>query len=298
MFYDGTAERDNTTAHAMLEGLGLPGSLATSTPEIFHPQKANKLCPYLTAKEWQDAIKAQLASIPPPSDLAQLLLELQTVLGRGTAPPIPDIEDIVSADGFWLGGIYVASAWAEVMLLQQGAGLPVGYGRVPRKKLYRLLKLHTYYRQIDDWNFVLAQRGQSNILAHMLDDLALPAEGAPTTAAGGGGQKAALYVGHDAQLDGLGSLLNLSWAAPPFPRNATPPGSMLRITRTGGTGSAEVTIDFLYTTFESTAGDMHAENASFAAGRRSMPLDEFNARVGGSIMWDCVRKNATYHTRI
>ena len=69
---------------------------------------------------------------------------------------------------------------------------------------------------------VVERRGGSNLLSHMMDDLA--------SAEGG----ASVYVGHDTNLDEIAVLLDLAWeSAAPYPANTTAPGSLLRLTRTG-----------------------------------------------------------------
>lgn len=301
--FDAGATRDNTTAHDFLAGLGLPESLAHGDAAIFNPQKAG-YCPYPTAAEYRGAIAERLMSVPAPDDLDDLLSSLQGALGAGAAPPISSMKNTISAEGYWIGGIYVASSWVEAMLLQLGAGVPVGYGRVSPELLYRLLKLHVYYRAVNDRGFVVEQRGQSNILAHMLDDLTpvtappVPAERAtlveqPPQQDGlmqAAATSASLYVGHDTQLDGLAALLNLTWAAPPYPRDTTPPGAILRLTRTGDGDAAYVEASLLYTSLEDEKGEMLLAATAFANGDASMPLATFEAAVRHSIDWSCVRK--------
>ena len=186
-----------------------------------------------------------------------------------------------------MGGTYVAGAWIEAMLLQYGAGLPIAYGRITPAQLYELLELHVYYRAVNDRPFVVEQRGGSNLLAHALADLR------------GGGGGASLYVGHDTNLDQFGVLCDLAWDdIAPYPANATPPGSMLRLTASdacanfplgGGLCERVVSADFLYTTFETTDGAMHVAPATFAGGARTMPLRRFEEKAAAAIDARCVR---------
>ena len=83
--------------------------------------------------------------------------------------------------------------------------------------------------QINDRPFLIEQRGQSNLLAAALRDL----EDSPAVHVAHGSPAATFYVGHDTNLDGLGVLLNLSWAPEPYPRDATPPGAILRLSAAG-----------------------------------------------------------------
>jgi hypothetical protein len=198
-----------------------------------------------------------------------------------------------------------------------------------------------YYRQVNDRGYLIEQRGQSNLLAHLLDDLGGGSQegGSPTAAEAAAAEaagslagepsspspsaSAALYVGHDTQLDGLAVLLNLTWAAPPYPTDVTAPGSMLRLTVSGEGEEAMVQADYLYTTFETTGGQMHVattrfkggeleggfkggeleggastsstsstSSASSGGGSNRMPWRAFMQAVRASIDWRCVR-NAT-----
>lgn len=185
-----------------------------------------------------------------------------------------------------------------------------------------------YYRQVNDRGYLIEQRGQSNLLAHLLDDLGGGSQegGSPTAAEAAAAEaagslagepsspsaSAALYVGHDTQLDGLAVLLNLTWAAPPYPTDVTAPGSMLRLTVSGEGEEATVQADYLYTTFETTGGQMHVattgfkggelegsassasstSSASSGGGGNRMPWRAFAQAVRASIDWRCVR-NAT-----
>ena len=216
--FDSGSQRDATTAAEFLAGLGLP-NISTGDFGLFNPAEAG-YCPELTAAERAAAVQERLAAVLPLSGLRDRLASLQRALGAGVAPSLQDISDSVSAThGAWVGGTYVAGAWIEAMLLQYGAGLPIAYGRITPAQLYELLELHVYYRAVNDRPFAVEQRGGSNLLAHALADLR------------GGGGGASLYVGHDTNLDQFGVLCDLAWDdIAPYPANATPPGSMLRLT--------------------------------------------------------------------
>ena len=198
------------------------------------------------------------------------------------------------------GGTSVLPEVRPRRMLQLGAGLPLAYGRVTVPLLYRLLAVHTYYRAINNRGFAIEQRGASNLLASVLGDLEGPGAPVEETAGSEARNAASLYVGHDTNLDGLAVLLNLSWAplqGAPYPRDATPPGSMLRLTRSGDGADAVVSADFLYTSFEvplgpDQLGQMWGTPAKFSGGREQMPLSKFAAAARGVLDWRCVR-NAT-----
>ena len=71
-----------------------------------------------------------LNTVPALPDLKKRIASLQAKLGKGVAPPMQEMPDTPSGGAVpWLGGTNVASSWIEAMLLQLGAGLPLGYGR-------------------------------------------------------------------------------------------------------------------------------------------------------------------------
>ena len=171
VIYDAGSVRDNTTAYDFMMGLGVDPSTRKGDATMFSVP-ASDSCPKLSGSERAEGVRAQLASVPPPANLSATLAALQALLGKGVAPPLQSIATNVSEDGFWDGGVFVAASWVEAMLLQYGTGLPMAYGRVEAAQLYELLKLNVYYRAINDRPLVVEQRGASNLLAHMLDDLA------------------------------------------------------------------------------------------------------------------------------
>lgn len=276
VIFDSGSQRDNTTAEDLLTGLGMDPSIRVGDAEIFEPA-ATTGCPKVSAADRAAGVRAQLNSVPALTDLPARLAALQAVLGPGVAPPLSSIPDMVSADGYYDGGLFAAASWVEAMLLQFGSGLPVAYGRVNASYLYELLELNVYYRALNDRPMVVERRGGSNLLSHMMDDLA--------SAEGG----ASVYVGHDTNLDEIAVLLDLAWeSAAPYPANTTAPGSLLRLTRTGD----EVTADFLYTTFETADGALTTAPVALA-GAPSMTLAALQAKATQRIDPKCVLKAAS-----
>ena len=136
--YDAGSRRDNTTALDFLEGVGLPFVKRDGDAEIFTPTWAG--CPELTSAAKEAAVSAQLAAVAKPRDYEARVAALQELLGEGAAnfTTMPDV--VAGGPVGLLGGSFVASSWIEAMLLQFGAGLPMGYGRVTPAMLYELLE--------------------------------------------------------------------------------------------------------------------------------------------------------------
>ena len=278
--YDAGSRRDNTTALDFLEGVGLPWVKRDGDAEIFTPTWPG--CPELTSTAKKAAVRAQLTAVAKPRDYEVRVAALQQLLGHGVAnfTAMPDV--VAGGPVGLLGGSFVASSWIEAMLLQYGAGLPVGYGRVTPTMLYEMLELHVYYRAVADKPFAVEQRGQSNLLAHMLRELQAVDNGV------------SLYVGHDTNLDGLAVMLSLSWPkAPPYPANTTVPGGLLRLTTRGAGDAATVDAAFLYPkTFADDDGAVAEAAALFPNGKSTMPLAELVSLANARIDPRCVRLSA------
>ena len=162
--------------------------------------------------------------------------------------------------------------------LQLGAGLPMVYGRVDLPTLYKLMHVVGYYRTVTAKIVKLVRQSQANILARAMQDLACGVEEDCS-------RRVRLYVGHDTQLDGLAALLDLSWHAPPYPADSSPPGSMIRLT---ADGDGKVSAAFLSSTFDGEHAGAVSEVAATIDGKASMPLWELQKRVNETIDWGCV----------
>ena len=204
------------------------------------------------------AVKAQLKAVPKPSNYDANIDALQKILGRGVAPPMQIIPDVVSGGPVGrLGGSFVSSS-PRRCCCSLVRGVPMAYGRVKPSQLYSFLSNHVYYRAVSDKGFAIEQRGESNLLAHMMNDLSSSSKGGVS-----------LYVGHDTNLDGISTMLSLGWpSAPPYPANTTVPGGTLRLTRTGEGANATVDAAFLYTRFEDESGKMAEVGRSFRMAKR------------------------------
>jgi hypothetical protein len=135
-----------------------------------------------------------------------------------------------------------------------------------------LLELHIYYRAVSDRGLAINQRSQSNLVAHMMQNLENRTGGAH------------LYVGHDTNLDGVAVMLDLAWNDPsPYPANASVPGGIIKLTASGSGADATVTGTFLYSTFDSDQGILKSADITFSTGAKSMPLADFQAAAKARI---------------
>ena len=146
------------------------------------------------------------------------LTRLQNILGTGAAPPVQNIADFFSS-GIWggtlSGGTAVGSAIIEAFIMQVGGGLDVAWGRLNLDELYSdLLEAHIVYRHVMARTPVIAKYRHSNLLHHIISELDPNNSSTPL------GTR--MYVGHDSDLDGLATILGLSWSSPPFPPSPSP----------------------------------------------------------------------------
>ena len=142
---------------------------------------------------------------------------MQDTLGEGVAPAIGDISDSIGDDGYFTGGTSVASDVAEMFLMQLGGDLTVAWDSLNSTEVYRYLAAHIYYRGVQDRAQEVVAYDHSYMAAEIVNTLK-----------GGFEEGTRVMVGHDGDLDALAVLFGLEWVTPPFPTNATTPGSALR----------------------------------------------------------------------
>jgi 4-phytase/acid phosphatase len=129
------------------------------------------------------------------------------------------------------GPFATGSTFSENLLLEYTEGLKasaLGWGRLTREKLERILEIHTVYADLTRRTRYLAQARSSNLLWHVLQSLEQAATGRQTEGAiDGAGGAALLLAGHDTNLSNLSGMLNLSWKLPDYQADDAPPGGAL-----------------------------------------------------------------------
>ena len=93
-----------------------------------------------------------------------------------------------------------------------------------------ITQLHVYYRYVGARVLKHVARSHSPMAAQIMSFLKGDFKGGFKEGTGRtmGGTGTMILVGHDTDLDALAELFGLSWSTPPFPPNATTPGSALR----------------------------------------------------------------------
>lgn len=261
-------QRDNVTAHRLLEGLGLdPEALLRLDHLPFAPAETEgcqKARPSI--EKVVESMQALLDAQPPPERYEALVEELMQVLGVGGAGNWTDhgCRAMSMSDDFAIpaGSCGVAAETTERLLMELGGGMEVGWGRLPPHRVPELLTLQAYHfyhwfapRSMSSWQ-------ASSMAAEIADRLRA---GEPGTT---------LYVGHDQDLMVLGGLLGLEWDAAPFPVNVTLPGSMLRFDRKGN----EVSVSYAFVEDpRDDSGAMRSVPANFvSSGKNSMSLSDID----------------------
>jgi 4-phytase/acid phosphatase len=182
---------------------------------------------------WFDGTRAYQEAVAqaPSGGLAAQAKELAPEIERleavlGCVPPACDLEtepttllERTHDRPEYQGPLNVGSTASESLLLEYVEGMPmsdVGWGRVTRDEIERLLVLNTTKYKYVDWPPYIAKVAAGPLARTILEALSA-SEGSRIT----------LLAGHDTNLAQLGGLLGLSWQAASYPRDNVPPGSAL-----------------------------------------------------------------------
>jgi 4-phytase/acid phosphatase len=129
------------------------------------------------------------------------------------------------------GPFATGSAFSEDLLLEYANGMQgaaLGWGRLTRESLNRVLELHAVYADLMRRTPYVARARGSNLLAHVLHSLVQAQSGKATAGALGEPGGALLVLsGHDTNLSNLSGMLGLSWILPGYQPDDTPPGGAL-----------------------------------------------------------------------
>eukprot|EP01125_Pyxidicula_operculata_P012322 TRINITY_DN4044_c0_g1_i1.p1 TRINITY_DN4044_c0_g1~~TRINITY_DN4044_c0_g1_i1.p1 ORF type:complete len:374 (-),score=93.82 TRINITY_DN4044_c0_g1_i1:24-1145(-) len=281
-FVSDDVQRDKDTTAALAKGLGISNPNITVSGYVFSPSKYG-ICPALTHQQQEESLQNQFKLIQKPDDYDSLVNMLQNVLGTGVEPPLKDMPNVIE-NGYFDGGICVAHQATETFLLQQGAGMQVGWGKLSEHDLYDVLKLNAYWFEVCFGAFKYAQNTNSNLLYHVVKSLqnvvSSPSKYPATT----------YYVGHDTNIEGIGGMLGLKWNSPPYPVNTTAPGSALRFDVYHGVSGLEVHSSFVSTPFSTTRGHLTVTPATYTnSGSNKLPVGTFINLANNVIDARCVK---------
>jgi 4-phytase / acid phosphatase len=241
-----TSQRTVASAQTLLQGLGCKAEVtvkpAGQPNPLFGP---GAVAGQADTEKLANAIRGRLGGQPdwwtnaftePLGEMRHVLLDCagsdcsKSKENLSTVPAIVKAatgRDLVTVDG----PVAMGADFAEHFLLQYTEGLPmekVGWGRVSRPVLNRLMEMNTRYH-----DFVLRTPYYAQIAA---SDLAFRIEATLQQAAamkevpgalGSPANRFVLLAGHDSNLTWLGGLLRMDWLLPDQTFNATTPGSAI-----------------------------------------------------------------------
>jgi hypothetical protein len=262
--------RNIDSANALARGLGLPAN----SPRI--DGNAFLHCTPPSTKEEQALLEQQLRQTPLPTDASAMVAQIDAVLG--SSKHITRQPDQIEGDK--LKGVHaLASSAADLFLMQFGGGMEVGWGDVSGADVYRLNQMQVYDWAITRRALPIEQAKSSKMLVAILEALGPGSKTTLSSSADSENTSTTIFVGHDTDVNGVGTLLDVGWKAPPFGDNTTAPSAGLRFESfLNGT----VAIDFVYPLFDSNAtGVLNSSPVS-----RS-PAAALCAKAQRAIDWSC-----------
>jgi 4-phytase/acid phosphatase len=217
-----------------------------------------------------NAIEGRLGARPDwwTNAFAEPLEEMQHVLSDCTGPDcdksksrlLSAVSTIAAVPGRGIvtvdGPVPIGADFAEHFLLQHTEGFPmekVGWGRVSRPVLNRLMALNTRYHDFVLRTPYFARIAASDLAFRIKATLQQAAQKRDTAGAlGGPNGHFILLAGHDSNLTWLGGLLRMDWLLPDQTFNATTPGSVIvfELHRNRSTGEYSVRALFVSRTLD------------------------------------------------
>ncbi len=116
------------------------------------------------------------------------------------------------------GPVDVGSTASQTFLLEYLEGMPmsqVGWGRITRPDIERLLRFHPLKFKYSNRPDYVARAAAAPLISAMLDAMTKP------------GVKIALFGGHDTNVADIGGFLRVHWKVPSYPADDVPPGSAI-----------------------------------------------------------------------
>lgn len=240
-----TDERTVRTAEVYVAAL-LPGCAtavehkgAGETDARFSPFEAGRLLP-------DDRMLAAANGALPRGGPAQIDRDLAgdwTTLDRvldcraACIAARPTAVSIVNGKVRLSGALGIGGSFAETLALEYTDGQPraqVGWGRVSRDQITRLLALHAWEFAVTARPPAIARAGAAALLSEVATSLAAANQPA-----------FAVFVGHDTNLALIGGALGLHWQAPQFAADDPPPGGALVFERwSNGAGRYRLVVRF------------------------------------------------------
>ena len=270
-----TSMRDADSSLALIGGFcgaRLPGCASLRyDPVLFEDSRDPDLgVPALCASPWTTeqrrlSIAQRMARVPYPMGLNESLSLLQSLIGVGVAGPLTCLPGpSVSADAKLHGTLMLLKSFGQQIFYAFASDLPYEPLRPPTvDELYGLLAWQHWERSVLKMNGMYAADNAA-LMRAVVDALnpEAPAGRPPDPSA-------ALFVGHDGNVDGIGLLAGLreiGWAAPPYlsagPLFPTPPGGALHFRVDD---AREVTLRYAYPIYVNADGSLNESGVLHAS---------------------------------
>eukprot|EP00746_Dinoflagellata_sp_MGD_P084016 gnl/MRDRNA2_/MRDRNA2_33388_c0_seq1.p1 gnl/MRDRNA2_/MRDRNA2_33388_c0~~gnl/MRDRNA2_/MRDRNA2_33388_c0_seq1.p1 ORF type:complete len:363 (+),score=82.53 gnl/MRDRNA2_/MRDRNA2_33388_c0_seq1:88-1176(+) len=266
-----TSMRDADTTLALLQGLKPQTHVVQYDPDVFSTLKSKTgkpLCQEFRPKssEMQATVKARVDSVPKPQEIQSARNEVEQIVGKGNVGNLMHLEDVsVDAKGGVRGAAAVLKSFSEDLLYSYASG--IHYLEATPEQRMRLIKWQYWGRSVQSTMNAKTAVNNAALLNAVLDDLVASEPGV------------SLYVGHDSNEDGIATLLDLTWTAPPFATDEqelfpTPPGSSLLLEYDAA--REEFDVSFIYTDFDGTGKTGTMQRRTILSG---MGHEKFHQRV-------------------
>lgn len=217
--------RDEDTATAVVEGMGLRSADMKLDSAIFHSRRFAKTpCKMPNKSVWMNERDARLEQVRVPEDLETALLELQGIIGVGKAGSLvesarADGGVVVNRHDKPIGPADVLAYFSQVLLFSWASNVYFGgLANATQEQIQRLISWQFWYQSVAWMNAYLVDDDGVLLLADILNKLNEPGEGTD------------MYFGHDSTLVAIAAVLNVTWSAPPYSGGdllPTLPGSAL-----------------------------------------------------------------------
>jgi len=268
------SDRDKDTSNQLVKGLQLSPSVISYCGSLWDPIKYHVCAEYNNETRFKDTHR-QLSIVPRPKIYERGVEVLQKIIGVGKEKPIRQIPNQVEKNGYYTGGITVMGESLETILLEQGSGIQIGWGRMTKEELYQYLSIHIFFDIINN-GYETCRNLYSNYLFHFRQHFQEPGT--------------IIYVGHDTDMTCLNALLGMSWQPRLFPENATVPGSGIRFDYDNETQT--ITTNYFSTDFSNDNGNLNFVPAIFKhTGKNVITFEEYSMLVDKVIDPMCVLKN-------
>jgi 4-phytase/acid phosphatase len=255
------ADKDQRTLET---GRALAESLLPGCEIAVHAQPAGESDPLFSGAGAPDP-EHQLAAVrdrlgPDPqkliADHRAALETLQFILGGKPEAPASVGVSLKGKSIELTGPFATGSTFSENLLLEYTNGIggqSLGWGRLTRENLNRVLELHSVYAELMRRTPYVARARGSNLLAHVLRSMEQAVLRKPLTGALGRPDDVLLVLaGHDTNLSNLSGMLGLGWKLPGYQPDDTPPGGALifSLWRDSETGQFSLQLRYLAQTLD------------------------------------------------